>query len=343
MRHLKTFSVAERFFLLLTLLIMINFPAKISATPNDKGKAAYTYSQLGNKKDSKGMPQSGFALMGGGSDQDEAFAWFIKQAAYGDIVILRASGTDAYNAYVNSLGPVNSIKTIVFHGREAAFDSFVLEQIRQAEGIFFAGGDQAKYYSFWGNTPLEREINAAIARGAVIGGTSAGLAIQGENFYTAEIDSVTSSQVLENPLCEEITLAPGMFSPGVLKNVITDTHFANRNRMGRLLVFLSRLQNSGICPSPIGLGIDEATALLIDANGQAQLVGKGNAYILKPAGLDINVRLKCPLDYKSVEVFKIVAKDRFIFNKPHQASLKRYYLSVINGKIYSHGNDGKLY
>lgn len=306
-------------------------------------KTAYNCKHLGNKNDAKVTPRSGFALMGGGSDQDAAFKWFIKQAAYGDIVVLRASGTDAYNSYIQSLGPVNSVQTIIFHDKEASFELFVLEQIRKAEGIFFAGGDQAKYYSYWAGTPVEKEINAAIKRKAVIGGTSAGLAIQGENFYTAEIISVTTSQALENPLCQDITFAPGMFSPGVLKNVITDTHFANRNRMGRLLVFLFRLQHSGICNHPIGLGIDEATALLIDANGLAQLVGKGNAYIVKPSGPGTNYNFKLPLEYTGLEVYKISPKDRFFFNKPQQASLKRYYLSVIGGKVYSYGNDGNLY
>lgn len=321
------------------LVILLIFCAPISAKQN----ITYNYSHLGNPNDSKATPQAGWALMGGGTDQDEAFKWFIKQASNGDIVVLRASGTDAYNAYIESLGQVNSVQTIVFHARQASYDPLVLEKIRKAEGIFFAGGDQSKYYSYWSDTPVEKEVNAAIKRGAVIGGTSAGLAVQGENCFTAKIDSVTSSQVLDNPLTKSITIAPGMFNPGILKNVITDTHFANRNRMGRLLVFLYRLQNSGSCHSPIGLGVDEATALLIDKNGSARLVGKGNAYILKPAGLQINESLKPPFNYKRVEVLKVVPTDTFYFNKLRQASLKRYYLSIINGKVYSYGNDGSLY
>ncbi len=43
----------------------------------------------------------GTILAGGGSDVDEAFKWMIsKSGGGGDIVVIRASGTAAYNSYI---------------------------------------------------------------------------------------------------------------------------------------------------------------------------------------------------------------------------------------------------
>lgn len=100
----------------------------------------FDYYLAGNTQDSSAIPRSGMALMGGGKDQDEAFKWFIKQASFGDILILRASGDGAYNPYISSLGAVNSVQTIVFNSATASIDPFVIEKIRHAEGVFFPAG-----------------------------------------------------------------------------------------------------------------------------------------------------------------------------------------------------------
>ena len=84
-------------------------------------------------------------MMGGGSDLDEAFAWLCKRGNGGDFLILRATGDDDYNSYVNKLCQANSVATLIIPNREAAEDPAVAEIIRKAEVIFIAGGDQANY------------------------------------------------------------------------------------------------------------------------------------------------------------------------------------------------------
>src|SRR5690606_41635423 len=66
----------------------------------------------------------------------------------GDVVIIRASGTDAYNAYVNKLGKVNSVETLKIDSRKLADDERVARIIRNAEMLFIAGGDQADYVGY---------------------------------------------------------------------------------------------------------------------------------------------------------------------------------------------------
>src|SRR5947209_1252635 len=109
------------------------------------------YIRAGNAQDRTTKPEPGFALMGGGKDQDEAFKWMCKKANGGDFLILRATGTDAYNPYLQKLCPeLNSVSTLIIHSREAANDPVTREALHRAEAIFISGGDQSNYVKFWG-------------------------------------------------------------------------------------------------------------------------------------------------------------------------------------------------
>ena len=135
----------------------------------------YEYWCLGNCSHDVSPPLSGGTiLMGGGTDVAAAFKQQIAWGGFGDFLVLRASGTDAYNPFVLGLG-AHSAATLLTHSREAASDPFVIGKVEKADAIFFAGGDQSKYYSEWADgTPLEKALRAAVARGVPIGGTSAG-------------------------------------------------------------------------------------------------------------------------------------------------------------------------
>jgi cyanophycinase len=63
----------------------------------------YKYVRTGSESDVTTKPVSGYALMGGGSDLDQAFRFLCDKGAAGDFLILRAAGHDDYNPYVNSL------------------------------------------------------------------------------------------------------------------------------------------------------------------------------------------------------------------------------------------------
>jgi cyanophycinase len=256
---------------------------------------AYKYFRVGSAQDVATKTRPGFALMGGGTDLDEAFRWLCARANGGDFLVLRAAGTDAYNPYIAGLEDrmsckLNSVATLVIPSREAAGDPFVAQTIAHAEVIFIAGGDQANYIRFWMGTPVQTEINAAIRRGAPIGGTSAGLAVMGEWAYSAEGDrpddpNLDGKTALMDPLGPRVALVRGFLEIPILKGIITDSHFAKRDRMGRLLVFLSHIR--GTEPggnSPLGMGIDESTAMLLNTDGKAIVVGKGSVYLVEQHG-----------------------------------------------------------
>ena len=244
--------------------------------------SGYQYILSGSAADVTPATRPGYLLAGGGGSDDASHRWFLERAGYGDIVVLRASGSDGYHPYFAELGPVDSVETILFRDVSAADDPFVLDRIRRAEGIFLAGGDQWNYVRYWRGTAVGREINAAIARGVPIGGSSAGLAVLGEFAFTAERDTVTSAQALADPFDPHVTLLGGFLKIPALRCLITDSHFSQRDRLGRLLVFLGRLRDaSDACPAITGIGIDEGTSVQVEPDGAMKVSGRGSAWVLK--------------------------------------------------------------
>jgi len=214
--------------------------------------------------------------MGGASEHDEAMKWFLQRANGGDILVLRASGSDGYNAYLYSnLGiAVNSVETIVFNNSNAANETYIHEKIMKAEAIWFAGGNQWNYVSYWRNTPIDSLINDAIQnRNIVIGGTSAGMAILGKYYYSANNGTVSSSTALNNPYDYRVTVDSTSFlHVNYMQDVVTDTHYDNPNRKGRHIAFLARiLTDYGVAAK--GIACNEYTSVCIDENGLARVYG----------------------------------------------------------------------
>jgi cyanophycinase len=231
------------------------------------------------------------ALMGGGGSVDAAFAALARAAGHGHIVILRAVADDSYDptdgdygeSFVTKWGPVASAETLVFRNRAAAYEEAVLAVLRRADGIFIAGGDQANYIHYWKGTPVQEALNHHVQLNRPIGGSSAGLAVLGHYSYTAlDGGSLESKVALADPGSPALTLEDDFLHFRWLEHVITDSHFSARSRLGRSLVFLAKIEQAYGDRAVVGLGIDERTALLIDAHGNARLASgsAGSAWLL---------------------------------------------------------------
>jgi cyanophycinase len=306
-------------------LFLLSFASNAALAAKD-----VTYSYLGNPDNprvsarplscSQGNCTPAVALVGGGYDVGEAFRWMIAQAGItkatgGRFLIIRASGSDAYNPYIYSkLGEVDtttprnyemvggadlgltSVETLIIPSRKAAEDPFVLNVVARANAIFIAGGDQADYYKEWQETPLNKVLQGAIRAGIPVGGTSAGTAMLGQYAFAALNDTVDSATALKDPFSRYITIDPlntssnkfvqtGSFLniPSLAK-VITDDHLNTRDRLGRLFTFVARIGNGcsgGVehFSSVIGMGIDEETALLVSGKaGHARVELAANPY-----------------------------------------------------------------
>jgi len=121
-------------------------------------------------------PEPGIVLMGGAGEMPEAMVWFLEKANGGDILVLRASGSDAYNDYLFSeLGVnVNRVETIRCNNPNCANEPYILERIAEAEAVWIAGGDQHNYVQFWKDTAIEDALHSLVnGRGGAIGGISA--------------------------------------------------------------------------------------------------------------------------------------------------------------------------
>src|SRR3546814_19922657 len=82
--------------------------------------------------------------------------------------------------------------------------------------------------------------------------------------------SMTSEVALRDPFDPGVTLVGDFLHLPYLEHVITDSHFARRDRLGRLVVFVARLRGEGVA-DVAGLGIDEGAALCIDSDGVGRL------------------------------------------------------------------------
>ncbi|MFZ0735247.1 MAG: cyanophycinase [Candidatus Sulfotelmatobacter sp.] len=310
--------------------------------------ATYQYFRTGNKADVQTKPQAGIAMMGGGKDIDEAFRWLCDKGNGGDFLILRARGDDDYNPYVNGLCKANSVATLIIPDREAATDAAVADIIRRSEVLFIAGGDQANYIRGWQGTPVQTAINDDIVAGKPIGGTSAGLAVLGEFVYGAlgdkpEDKDLASAQALADPYFDRVTLVRDFLKAPELRNLITDSHFAKRDRMGRTLGFLARIMKDGWSASPREVAIDERSAVLVEAGGKASVIGTGRgAYFLRPKEAPQTCEKGSPLTFRDIRVDHVQSGGHWNL-RSWTGDSTAYTLSVVQGKIQSTQPSGAIY
>jgi cyanophycinase-like exopeptidase len=160
-------------------------------------------------------------------------------------------------------------------------------KIRSAEALFIAGGDQKNYVTLWKNTRVENAINYLInTKHVPVGGTSAGCAILGSSYFAALNGSVTSDEAMANPYNTLVTLGHDDFIRIPFRqNTITDQHFSQRGREGRLVTFMARM-NKDLNKNPRGIASDEQTAVCVDDAGMATVYGINNAFFLQQTKLE---------------------------------------------------------
>jgi len=288
-------------------------------------------------------------MMGGGSDLDEAFRWLCDKANGGDFLILRARGSNDYNPYVNKLCKLNSVATLVILDRKGALDPAVADIIRHAEAVFIAGGDQSRYVNSWRNSPVQNAINEHVADGKPLGGTSAGLAVQGEFVYTAMNDradgpDLTSAMVLNNPYQDQVALARDFLKIPHLQNLITDSHFAKRDRLGRSLVFLARIVQDGWSKNPREIAVDEKSAVLLDPDGKSTVVGMGKGgYFIQVKNPPEVCKVNVPLTFLDIATYHAPTGAHFDLETWSGSGGESYSLSVENGVVHSNRPDGAVY
>lgn len=327
--------------ILIPLLIALAFSAPADAA---KGGSKQTYFRVGNTADASAMLGGGVVLMGGSTDVDAAFQWMCHRAQGGDFLVVRATGTDAYDPYIQALCPsANSVATVIVDSVAAANDPVNVAYVQSAEMIWIAGGDQSNYINFWKGTAFQQAIQARIGAGAPVGGTSAGLNVLTQFVYTAMASQgATSSQSLADPFNKYLTFDRDFVTGIGLDGIIGDPHFGARDRMGRDLAFLCRIAANGWSSAPRGISVDEQTALLVDAS-DASVVGYGNVYFLTAPGPAEVCQPRTPLTYRNVAVHRITVGDTFSLARWHGRGGVDYTVTAEAGVLTSTQSGGSPY
>lgn len=313
-------------------LFVLTLPCAASLTRFDTGNAADVAPPLHGPV---------LHLAGGGGDVDAAFQEAIDRVrgcrdcgVKLDVVVLRASGADGYNDYLAAMPGVDSVTTFVITDRRSAQRPDVVEAVRNAEYVFFAGGDQCNYVRHFNDAPIEEAVRAVYARGGAIGGTSAGMAIQGLAGYDACNDASAQSKLaLADPYNDEISFTTDFFDWRFVGDVITDTHFAQRDRMGRLFAFIARQLREVPRDSFLGLAANERTAVVIDERGIATVLGDGPAYFVLGDHFPERALPGQPLTYCGFRIWRVTSGTSFdLVNRPRTGA---YVVDVNDGVILS--------
>jgi beta-aspartyl-peptidase (threonine type) len=294
-----------RQFLAAALLVSVGVTTPVHAASS----TTYDYYSAGKlTSPTPGKTEGALMLLGGGDWPVPAFRWFVDKMGHGRLLIISASyGKEIQQDFLKEIGGATSVETLVFHSRAAASDPRVLDIIRRADGIFFGGGDQSNYVRYFKGTPMNELLDAHVRGGKPIGGTSAGLAILGAFSYGAmDGGSLVSADAMKNPLGSGVTIVGDFLHLPFLSQVITDSHFAIRERWGRLLVFVGRLATEQANPGVTGIGIDEKAALCIDANGVGRVYsnGRGFAWLVRPLRAP-DALAAAPFNFRDVPVVGI--------------------------------------
>ncbi|MGV3508892.1 MAG: cyanophycinase [Sphingobacteriaceae bacterium] len=194
---------------------------------------------------------------------------------------------------------VNSVHVLDIRTREDAGTEDALERVKKANVIMFSGGDQLRLSSIFGGTEFLRILKSRYMEGNfVIAGTSAGAAAASSNM----IYRGSSSEAL---IKGEVQITGGL---GFIDDVIIDTHFVQRGRIGRL--FYAVASNPGI----LGIGLGEDAGLLITEGTCLEAIGSGltilvdGRYINGTNIYDVEIGAPVSIDNLKVHVLSIFDK-----------------------------------
>ncbi|HEV2853398.1 MAG TPA: cyanophycinase [Thermoanaerobaculia bacterium] len=165
----------------------------------------------------------------------------------------------------------DTVEVLRIRTREHALDAGreVHDILEVATGFFMTGGSQLRISSALGGTAIAATLRRRHLEGMVVAGTSAGAAALSKHMISMGESGGTPRRRL-------VHMAQGL---GFTPDLVVDQHFRRRDRMGRLITALS------YNPEPLGVGVDEDTAALIDPDGILTVLGSGAVTVVDASGL----------------------------------------------------------
>lgn len=221
------------------------------------------------RADGPAAPQTGsLVIVGGGGMPDSVRARFLALGGgkAARVVVIPTASEDAdkpgeAESYLKPWRASEPAKLTLLHtrSRDRADSAEFVAPLADATAVWFSGGDQNKLIAAYRGTATERAFRDLLARGGVIGGTSAGAAVMSEVMIRGG-----------NPRAE---VGEGF---GFVRSAVFDQHFLKRNRLDRLYGVVAER------PGLVGIGIDEATAFVVEGD-RWSVVGRSFVVGIEPA------------------------------------------------------------
>lgn len=235
--------------------------------------AAATVACLYAQEPEYGPPKGTLVIQGGGSDVDTGiFETFINKAGGLDakiVVVPTAGGNrnpdgsikvykeDEELARWKQRGCTNVHMLHTYDPKVADTEEFA-KVLRDAKAVWFDGGRQWNIVDSYAHTLTEREFHNVLARGGVIGGSSAGATIQGDYLVRG---AIAGSNIVMTPEPEH------EHGFAFLRKVAIDQHINTRNRWDDLIQVIKKY------PQMLGIGLSEGTAIVVTGD-RFEVIGK---------------------------------------------------------------------
>ncbi|MEV4783499.1 cyanophycinase [Burkholderia sp. LMU1-1-1.1] len=234
-------------------------------------------------------PAGNLVIIGGGLRADNAEVWQrIVQLAGGRGARIGVFGSASINPEKSAQNTVNKLNQYGAQAffiplgvtlpnsdyRKAAEDPEVVALIHSATGIYFTGGDQARITKALvrpdGSRTLALEAVWDVYRdGGVVAGSSAGAAIMSTTMF---YDAKATLDMLKQGVTDGNEIAPGLGFIG--DDVFVDQHLLVRGRFARMIPVMLKKGYQ------IGLGIDENSAMVVNARRDVEIIGYSGALLL---------------------------------------------------------------
>ncbi|MBA4107604.1 MAG: cyanophycinase [Pirellula sp.] len=224
------------------------------------------------------LPKGSLFIIGGGDRDAPLMKQYIELAEahdMGRIVIftMASSVPDEVGPELLAEFKRNGAKDVAYYNlqHEQAIQPGSGKILDGAGGVWFSGGDQVRLTAALLNTPVHQRMLELYREGAVIGGTSAGAAVQSEFMITGnERNAGGAEGDWDVILADDVEHAEGF---GFVRDAVIDQHFVARRRHNRLIAVV--LQN----PTLVGVGIDESTAVLVRPDSKYEALGEGQVIV----------------------------------------------------------------
>ncbi len=206
------------------------------------------------------------------------------------------------------------VEVLHVESKEQANQEKLVKVLTQASHVWIGGGQQSRLANLYQGTLVEKELLKVLTRGGIIGGTSAGAAIQ--------------CQTMIHGGKSEPKMSTGF---NLLPDAIIDQHFTERNRIHRLRLAVEKNKTK------VGIGIDEQTALWV-VGRRIQVLGKGTATVILPASnkrksLEFKAKASEVIDWTALRRASRVRSKKIAFPSQEMANpqLKNGTLIIVGG------------